>query len=543
MSERIIILATVFFPAITIAQSPGIVVGTTRIDQQSVGSTGNRIAVGSDGSVFFTWMNALTGSGRPRHIYFNRVDSQGNWFSNGFGDRVSNDSVGGYCQVSMYDGNFGAVVYHGPANTYVKLAIDSDPPGYGIFNYYNPPDLLMPGNRHALWPYVAVDRNNRIHITMTESTTYAGDPKRFTYTRSANNGISWSDIQVIDSVKVNSGLVAASPVSDKVVIAYTRMVDTSIQLWNDVYYVLSQDGVNWDFSNGRVNVTNYASDNDSLWAFTDLALIFDYNDNFHIAWNANWSSTPDAYNKKTFLFHYNNGTQTINQIRSPWPDYNWPDSGCAIGAWNRPICKMDFGVMQAGNILFAIWTQFDSLDCSAHGFANGDIWAAWTANEGVNWNLMGNLTNSHTPGCTSGNCDNDNWGSLADIVDRGMQIFYVNSKSEGNDGSVPSQMCYYYNSLGISHQTTNPREFQLNQNYPNPFNSRTTISFAVQNESELTLDIYNIIGEKVANLFKGRRQPGNYKIIWDAHDVSSGVYYVVLSSENNHQTRKIILLK
>jgi hypothetical protein len=64
----------------------------------------------------------------------------------------------------MYDGNFGAVVYHGPANTYVKLAIDSDPPGYGIFSYYNPPDLLMPGNRHALWPYVAVDRNNRIPI-------------------------------------------------------------------------------------------------------------------------------------------------------------------------------------------------------------------------------------------------------------------------------------------------------------------------------------------------------------------------------------------
>lgn len=210
MMRRTIILVTfvsALIPLVASAQSPGTVVGTTYMDMQSTGSTGNRVAVGSDGSVFFAWMNGLDYP-RPRHIYFNRVDSQGNWFSNGFGDRVNNDSVGGYCQVSMYNGNFGAVAYHGPANTFVKLAIDSDPPGYGIFSFYNPPDLLMPGNRHAMWPYIAVDRSNRIHITMTESATYAGDPQRFAYVRSSDDGATWSDVEIVDSVMVISGLVA-----------------------------------------------------------------------------------------------------------------------------------------------------------------------------------------------------------------------------------------------------------------------------------------------------------------------------------------------
>lgn len=445
----------------------------------------------------------------------------------------------------MLYGNRGIIACHAVANIFSEIGIDGDPPGYGIFGRYDAPDNLS-GNQRAIWPYVAVDRNNLVHLVMTENSN-SQDPGRLCYVRFNPANESWwpnaTNPQYIDSVKTISAVVAASPVSDKVLIAYTRMVDTSIQLWNDVYYILSQDGINWDFTNGRVNVTNYASDNDSLWAFTDLALIFDYNDNFHIAWNANWSSTPDAYNKKTFLFHYNNAAQTINQIRSPWPDYKWPDSGCAIGAWNRPICKMDFGVMQAGNISFAIWTQFDSLDCSAHGYANGDIWAAWTDSGGVNWNLMGNLTNSHTPGCTSGNCDNDNWGSLADIIDRGMPIFYVDSKSEGNDGSVPSQMRYYYNSLGINDQTANPREFQLNQNYPNPFNTRTVLAFELKERCAIALDIYNVLGEKVECLLTDVLESGYHQVGWNAMNFPSGVYFAVQQSENSRQIRQLTLIK
>lgn len=76
MMRRVIVLIGALIPLVAGAQSPGIVVGTTHIDQQSYGSTGNRIAVGSDGSVFFAWMNALNYS-RPRHVYFNRLDN--NW--------------------------------------------------------------------------------------------------------------------------------------------------------------------------------------------------------------------------------------------------------------------------------------------------------------------------------------------------------------------------------------------------------------------------------------------------------------------------------
>jgi len=321
------------------------------------------------------------------------------------------------------------------------------------------------------------------------------------------------------------------------------MVDTSIQLWNDVYYVLSQDGLNWDFINGRVNITNYGTDNDSLWAFTDLALILDYNDNFHIGWNANWSSAPDIVRSKTFLFHYNSGTQIIDQIRTPWPDYEWPDSGCTIGPWNRPICKMDFGVRQVDDHLFAIWTQFDTSDCSAGGCANGDIWTANTSNGGQSWTSPENLTISHTPGCTSGNCDNDSWGSLADIVNYKMHLFYVNSKSECNHGDTESWRLYYDVPADIQESSAEPTKFALYPNYPNPFNTKTILAFEIKERCTVELDIYNVLGEKVDNLSRGVHSPGVYKAVWDSRQLPSGIYYAVLTSGNFRQTQKLTLVK
>jgi hypothetical protein len=84
---------------------------------------------------------------------------------------------------------------------------------------------------------------------------------------------------------VIAGLPAASPVSDKVAIVYSKTTDTSTQWYNDIVYILSNDGLTWNFTN-RTNVTNYGTDNDSLWAYTDLDAIFDYNDNLNIIWNA-----------------------------------------------------------------------------------------------------------------------------------------------------------------------------------------------------------------------------------------------------------------
>jgi hypothetical protein len=531
-------------------QSPGIIVGTTYFDYQSNGSTGNRVAVGVDHSIIFAFMYSPVYP-RPRKVYFNWVDSAGQWFSNGIGDNVFPDSVTGYCQVAMPpNGNRGVIAAHAGANIFTEIAIDSDPPGFGIFNIYNAPDLLS-GNTRTIWPYVAVGNNNLVHLVMSENSADRA-PQRLCYARFNQSNTSWwpnaTNPQYLDSVKTISSVIAASPVSNKVVIAYSKMTDTSSQTWNDICYYLSPDGTTWDFTNGRVNVTNYGDDDDSLWAYTDIAVIFDYNDNFHIIWNANWSPDANSYYYRTYLFHYSSNRQIIDEVRSPWPDSLWLSSGCAFGGWNRAICKMDLGVQPISNTLYAIWTQFDTSDCSALGYANGDIWMAYTTNSGISWSEPSNLTNSHTPNCEAGDCDSDNWASLGDVVDGKLNIFYVNDKDAGGmpqtEGSATENpMLYYPVWVGIDENPTKPANFTLGQNYPNPFNSNTAISFELKTASHVKLDIFNITGEKVATLINRELPAGSHRTTWNAGMVASGTYYYRLTAGKEVQTKQMVFIK
>lgn len=76
-----------------------------------------------------------------------------------------------------------------------------------------------------------------------------------------------------------------------------------------------------------------------------------------------------------------------------------------------------------------------------------------------------------------------------------------------------------------------PKEFSLHQNYPNPFNPSTTIRFDVAATSAVTVKIYNLIGQKVAQVADGVREPGAYAVVWngaadDGAPLTSGIYFV-----------------
>ena len=88
-----------------------------------------------------------------------------------------------------------------------------------------------------------------------------------------------------------------------------------------------------------------------------------------------------------------------------------------------------------------------------------------------------------------------------------------------------------------------PVSFQLYQNFPNPFNPKTTIKYEISMTSEVELNIYNILGEKVATLESGKQTAGNFQVEWDAADFASGIYFYTLVINNYMQSRKMILLK
>ncbi len=91
-----------------------------------------------------------------------------------------------------------------------------------------------------------------------------------------------------------------------------------------------------------------------------------------------------------------------------------------------------------------------------------------------------------------------------------------------------------------------PQKFQLYQNYPNPFNPATTIKYSIpasHNDSVVSLSIYDVLGNKIAELVNEEKSVGNYEIKFDASRLSSGIYFYVLNSNEFSLSRKMILLK
>jgi hypothetical protein len=92
-------------------------------------------------------------------------------------------------------------------------------------------------------------------------------------------------------------------------------------------------------------------------------------------------------------------------------------------------------------------------------------------------------------------------------------------------------------------QSNPPKEIHLCQNYPNPFNPSTTIEFNLLKTSEVSLKVFNILGEEVATLVSDRLSAGSYSYEWDASNLSSGEYLYRLQAGDYVETRKMVLMR
>jgi hypothetical protein len=88
-----------------------------------------------------------------------------------------------------------------------------------------------------------------------------------------------------------------------------------------------------------------------------------------------------------------------------------------------------------------------------------------------------------------------------------------------------------------------PENFALDQNYPNPFNPSTVIGFALPTAGQVTLDVYNILGQEVLRLVDKSMPAGRYEITFDGDNLPSGVYFYRLMHQQGTSTRKMVLLK
>ncbi|MBO6522853.1 MAG: T9SS type A sorting domain-containing protein [Balneolaceae bacterium] len=92
-------------------------------------------------------------------------------------------------------------------------------------------------------------------------------------------------------------------------------------------------------------------------------------------------------------------------------------------------------------------------------------------------------------------------------------------------------------------EEVNPNEFRLSQNYPNPFNPSTNISFNLPSSGEVTLKVYNLLGQEVVTLVNGRLNSGSHTVAFDASRLASGMYIYRLQAGSHLQTKKMLLIK
>ena len=143
-------------------------------------------------------------------------------------------------------------------------------------------------------------------------------------------------------------------------------------------------------------------------------------------------------------------------------------------------------------------------------------------------------------------------GDIVRFVFRVLREFEDTARFEVANGLVfdPSQLSNPAVVAGVLELQSTPREFALHQNFPNPFNPDTTIKYDLAESADVTLQIYNVLGQVVRTLVASEVQnAGRYQIRWNGMDergvpVSSGIYFYQIAADGKFSdVRKLMLLK
>lgn len=144
----------------------------------------------------------------------------------------------------------------------------------------------------------------------------------------------------------------------------------------------------------------------------------------------------------------------------------------------------------------------------------------------------------------------DTWAEKFNIVDGGANMDYDNdgytnieeyiNGTDPNAGGDKAEDIFDSFHNGFE---TSSLKINLQQNYPNPFNSSTTIRFELEQKQKIYLKVYDVLGRTVAHLVESTLVPGSYEIIWETHNLASGMYIISMQTSKHRLERKMTLVK
>ena len=137
-------------------------------------------------------------------------------------------------------------------------------------------------------------------------------------------------------------------------------------------------------------------------------------------------------------------------------------------------------------------------------------------------------------------------------IDAGEHLRWVLTSDEGKEyelnGSAEIVVDGNVNHFTLNKVSSIPTEFALSQNFPNPFNPTTSISYSLPENSDISISVYNLTGQKIIELVDDHVNAGMYTVTWNGTNhvgvsVSSGVYIYMLQSDSFTAVKKMILIK
>lgn len=167
---------------------------------------------------------------------------------------------------------------------------------------------------------------------------------------------------------------------------------------------------------------------------------------------------------------------------------------------------------------------------------NGDL-VFYVSQDLMNWQDGGTIN--------SESASIDYAGTYIDLVVDGVNKYLATAWIDNRTGN--SEIFYAKVDLpelvSVESETGIPTEFTLMQNYPNPFNPSTTIQFALPKAEVVSLKIYNILGEEVAELVNREMDAGIQSINYDASNLGSGIYFYQIKAGSFVDVKKMLLVK
>jgi len=485
-------------------------------------------------------------------LYFGSTDGGANWFELG-GVPVNNGTTGRSGFPSIIGTSTGAAVIanHNNAETPTRstIFIDNSPFEYSFTNYATPGAPFNNGD--PIWPLLAINASDDIVMA---SSVNGGDSF---YVNTLSGGV-YSGWQVFngDQAETHSlnfsdggkvGLAWIGGIGNDGDVSFIESTDNGLT-WTTpvkIFEAIPDPGVPGDIYGPirGVNV-NYVGE--------EACVVFE----------AGWQTDAGTYypgresDIRFWRQSLNGGVPSVIADSNNVPFY--PNYGVADVMWNmgRPVIGRtqlpDYLLVAFQATTGEYYPGASSADSTA--FFCGMF--MYSSDGGETWTDPERFTPAETPPLDFRHVSIVPVAPVAPVPDDDIITVHLAMQGDPMPASTangwgihpPSVTAQYYHFtseilvVGVDDEIL-ANNFNLEQNYPNPFNPSTTISYTLAERSAVSLKIYDVLGNEVANLVNTNQEAGKYSINFDASSLSSGLYIYTLNTGNFTSSKKMMLLK